>query len=190
MITRTTPLFDVNGHKTTIATVAGAASYSGAALNGADVANNIGAAAHGFGFLPSATLAANASSYVDQSTITWTGTYHGVATTRTGTIVGTDGGTTVTADGPLDTVTQIDIEAQADTNGAFEFGWVGAYPPKRPGTDRTWHIRRVVGNAAGNIVVGYGSHDDTLVSGANQAHDVTPLHVVSTTCSSVTIYYE
>jgi len=188
-----TALVDPDGHKTTVPTVAAAVSYTGAALNGADTPNDIGVAGHGFAFYPTATLASQAGAYVNGSTITWTGTYRGEVVTRTGTIVGTDGNITVTANGLLDTVTQIDIGAQANTNGAFTFGWTGMYLGSTGVGRNQWHIRRIVVNGtAGNLVVDYLSHQDTLVSAVNQAHDMDPLGIVAagTTATTLSVYYE
>lgn len=162
-------LADPNAIKTSIATAATAQSYSGAALNGASVTDDVAAPDHGFAAYPTAALSNNAGSYVDGSEITWTGTYQGEAVTRTGTIEGTDGGITVTGDGPLDTCDGVDVEAQANTGGALEFGWVDVVTTTQAGEPSRKRQFAVIAGTAGNVHVEHadGSSDIApLVAGA------------------------
>ena len=158
-------LLDADGIKTTIATVASDVTYTGADLNGAYA--NPGPAIPAPGGhddvpqYPLAVASSNAGSYTAGSEITFVGTYGGATVTRTATVVGTDGGATFIADGPLDTVVSITVEAQANTGGAWTFGFtdVGAWseggflnPP-----------RALMAGDAGNICTqdSHGHEDET-----------------------------
>ena len=120
----TAEIADPDAIKTSIATVAAAVSYTGVALNGADA--NPGPAtptpSHTDNVVtdvpqyPTATASSSAGSYVDGSEVVFTGTYGGAAKSRTATVVGTDGNATFVADGPLDTVSTVAVDAQADTD--------------------------------------------------------------------------
>ena len=119
---------DPDAIKTSIATVAGAASYSGAALNGV-----IGATAFDPPRCATATLSANAGSYTNGSTITFTGELDGAVVTDVLTISGTGGGVMLTGDAYFDKITQIDIQAQANTSGSFTFGLYSQAEPTASG---------------------------------------------------------
>lgn len=107
-----------NSIKTSIATVAGPASYSGAGLNGA-----IGAAAMELPRTVSVTTSAHAASYVAGSTITFTGTdKDGNVLIEALALVATGGGETIVGVKGFMQITQIDVQAQADTLGTFTFG--------------------------------------------------------------------
>jgi hypothetical protein len=126
-LTRSTVL-DADAIKTSVATSDAVASYSGTDLDGADVgADNIARptpSGHtGVAQYPIAASAAHTGSYVVASAITFTGTYGGVSAVRTATVGSADGNETLIADGPLDTVSQIDVAAQADALGAWTFGF-------------------------------------------------------------------
>lgn len=191
-------LADPDAIKTAVASSTDAVSYSGADLNG--LGGNPGPAGtvHGFAAYPTATLATAAGAYTAASTITWTGTYRGKTVTRTGTIVGTGGNETVTGDGPLETCTQVDVAAQADTDGSFTFGWADALPgslatPKLTGSDgqdglRTW--TKIVATSAGNARVRYaGGREDTVPLIAGQALDVPVERLyASSTTANVTVH--
>lgn len=120
-------ILDANAIKTTIATVAADTTYSGAALNGADVISNVAyPTPDGHTDVPQypcAVAAANPGSYVDASTVQFTGKHGGEDVVRTATVVGTGGGATFIADGPVDSVSSILVEAQANTGGSWEFGF-------------------------------------------------------------------
>lgn len=191
-------LLDADGFKTTIATEASIQTYTGGAINGAAAAAG---PAHGFAYIPSATASSSADSYVAGSTIQFVGTYRGLAVTRTATVVGTDGNTTFLADGPLEgPVTSIIVGAQADTSGAWLFGWTDALPASRPGPTTRAHNENVMRNwlklvatSAANVHVGYGNMgavEDTvpLVVGQELEAPVTRLYGDST--AGVTIYTE
>lgn len=110
---------------TSIATAASAVSFSGVGLNGAVGAGSIKEAANVDGACcrVSATASSNAGSYVDGSTITVTGTNEaGDQISDTITVVGTDGGATWETSKGFATVTQIDVDAQANTGGSWTFG--------------------------------------------------------------------
>lgn len=185
----TEALFDVDAVKTSVATVADAVSYSGAGLNGASVSDGVASpllGGHtGFASYPSCSRADNASSYVNESTATLTGTYRGQAVTRTITFSGTDGDDKTLADGPMDTITQIDIEAQADTGGAFEFGWSGLVAPQQLNKGVRWLL---VANETGAFIVEYGGGlQDTVTLQAGAELKSTP-HRILETSGNFTLY--
>lgn len=199
-------LKDDDGIKTTIATAATAQSYSGAALNGTTVAANVAyprpaatdwddaTGRQGVVSWPSATASSNAGSYVDASTVTFTGTYNGEAVTRTATVSGTDGGATYVADGPMDTVTQIDVEPQVNTGGAWTFGWSGLGPEKRQtdgagtGSYRLW---TVLAREDGNLhTADFRGEDDTTPLLDGNAHFAHVTRIYADTAIQITIYEE
>ncbi len=111
-------LFDSDAIKTSIASDTNPASYSGGDLDGL-----VGETAMSPLRRLTATLAMNAGSYIDSSEITFTGLDQNLdPLVEVVTIVGTDGGQTLITTGLFSSVDTIDVEAQADTDGAFEFG--------------------------------------------------------------------
>jgi hypothetical protein len=123
-------LLDADAIKKAIATSAAAAgvTYSGADLDGDDVGTDDIArptpGGHtGVPQYPIAVASSNAGSYVNGSTIVFSGTYGGAAATSTATVVGTDGNATFKGDKPLDTVSSIHVAAQANTSGEWTFGF-------------------------------------------------------------------
>lgn len=166
-LTRSSVL-DATAIKTSIATAATAQSYTGAALNGSDVGSDHIARPAPSGHehvaqYPIAVASNSAGSYVADSLITFTGTYGGVAVVRTATVVGTDGNATFIANGPLDTCSQIDVAAQADTSGAFTFGWDDI---ACPGPDSiVTPFRQLVATSTGAVRITCGDgHPDTIGS--------------------------
>lgn len=122
---------DDNGIKTSIATAATIQTY--VTFNGTSTLGKAVTGTHdSFASWPTVKNSSATASYVNASTIVFTGTYGGVVTTRTATLTSADGGATVLADGPLDhgSITKIVVAAQVDTAGAFEFGWTGVAPKK------------------------------------------------------------
>lgn len=134
----TGPIAVANSIKTSVATVASPATYITTALNGA-----IGTAVMAMPRTIRVTLSSAVGSYVNASTIVITGKLTGVTKTETLTIVGADGGTTLTTTGFFDQVTQIDVDAQVDTSGAFLFG---TYDARIPGGAK-WLRFATTGNA-------------------------------------------
>lgn len=152
-ITIATPQVLATAIKTSIATVAGVATYSGAGLNG-----SIGAGTMYAPRIISASLAAHAASYTAGSVITVTGTDPSDAVqTDTMTIVGTDGSESLFTTKFFKTVTSIAIAAQADTAGAFTFGVQDSFVPGQP-----IQLRVAVG---GSVKLGYGDgSSDTITA--------------------------
>jgi hypothetical protein len=111
---------DVDAIKTSIATSTSTAQYTGAALNGA-----LGASAIRFPQCVSVTTSSSVGSYNTSDPIVFTGTdKDGGTITASLTLTQADGNETI-VDSALQgfaSVTQIDVPAQVDTNGAFEFG--------------------------------------------------------------------
>jgi hypothetical protein len=190
---------DADAIKTTIATSASAASYSGADLDGADAnpgpayptPTNTGQVVTDVPQYPTATAASHASSYVDGSEITFTGTYGGEATTRTATVVGTDGNATFVADGPLDMCSQIDVDAQADALGAWTFGWTDVGSWKETG-GAIAPPRAVRGSGADGVIkVGDADgHTDLtpFIDGETQYIEPHRIYASGTTVTYITLY--
>ena len=184
----------LNGIKTTIATAASVATYTGAALNGAST-TPLPDSKTGFAQWPAATATSSAGSYVDASTVVFTGTYHGVAVTRTATVVGTGGNATFIADGPVDgAITSIVVGAQVNTSGAWTFGFVDLECPVRSiGDDKFRRLpwQRVRGSTAANIgfVRNSGVADYVpCIAGEQHPMEITRLKTSTTTVTLVTLY--
>ncbi len=94
--------------------------------------------------------------------------------TRTATVSGTGGGATFIADGPLETCTQIDVAAQADTDGSWTFGWSGVGPwTDGSGADGPNRLRRWIVKATdtNNIHIANAQGDqDTAPMQAGDHH--------------------
>ena len=193
----TAEIADPDAIKTSIATVAAAVSYTGVALNGADA--NPGPAtptpSHTDNVVtdvpqyPTATASSSAGSYVDGSEVVFTGTYGGAAKSRTATVVGTDGNATFVADGPLDTVSTVAVDAQADTNGAWTFGFtdIGAW---RGGSGQE-PARLVRAHAAGVIKIGDADgHVDLTPFAESESQPIAPhrIYATGTTVTTFTLY--
>lgn len=164
--------------KTSIATVAGPATYNGGALNGA-----IGAATMAMPRRITATLAANGGSYVNGSTITITGKDpFGAAQTDVLTIAGTGGGITLTSTKFFTAVTQLDIQTQTNTGGAFTFGT----------SDGQAGGRQLRVGTAGDVAVQYGDNSTDVIPNV-QAGEQIPAVVsiilgTGTTAADITVY--
>ncbi len=169
--------------KTSIATVAGAASYTTSGLNG-----SIGTAQMAAGRRITATLSTHASSYTAGSTITITGLDVNLnAQTDVLTIVGTGGGVTITSTKFFRKVNTLDITAQFDTGGAFTFGVSDA---QIPGT-----VVQLRVGTTGNINLGYadGSSDCIQKVQAGEALPCRPNIIfgdTTTTVQDITAYVE
>lgn len=182
--------------KTSIATSASGAIYSGAALNGGDVTAGVASPTPsgltGVAQYPIAVATSKAGSYVANSTIVFDGTYNGKAATSTATVVGTGGGATFVGDKPLDTVTGITVAAQADTAGAWTFGFNDIACKTRGDNIEPFRVLRPT--SSGNLVVTCGSgHDATiplLAGDADEVLDVTRLKFsdAATTITTIKVY--
>ncbi len=189
----TANLIDIDSIKTAIATVAAITTYTGAQLNGADVGGDFIARptpdGHtGCAQYPIVTGAANAGSYVNLSTVVFTGTYGGVPATSTATVVGTDGGTFI-ADNPLDTVSSVTIGAQVNAGGSWQLGFTDLACRNLYGNAHPFRALRV--NAAGNVDVVYdGGFGDLIPFLAGEIQHIEPFRVrqATTTAASFTIY--
>lgn len=173
-----TTLLDADGIKTSIATAASIQTYSGAAINGAYATAGVATPAPNshtdVDQYPVATASSSAGSYTNASTIQFAGTYNGVAVTRTATVVGTDGNASFIADGPMRTVTSIVVAAQANTSGAWTFGFTDLYMPIINGEKIPFSFLRATG--AGNIRVQHiGGYLETMAFAA--AEQAEPLRV-------------
>jgi hypothetical protein len=189
-----------NAIKTSVATVAAAVTYSGAALNGADVDGSYVARPTPSGLsnvaqYPTATASSNAGSYVNGSHVMFTGTYgdgYGSNVTRTATVSGTGGNATFIADGPLDTLTSITVDAQTNTGGAWVFGWNDIACPRRGGCLEPY--RTIRPTSAGNCLVTCASGDDALLpltlGGSDEIVNVNRIKFsdATTTITTVNVY--
>lgn len=182
-------ILDADAIKTSIATVAAAVTYSGADLNGAAVDASHIAYPNPDGHTdvpqyPIAVASSSAGSYVDGSLITFTGTYGGEAATSVATVVGTDGNATFKGASPLDSVSSVSAEAQANTSGAFTFGFddIGAWRE-----NGEIHAAREIigGSTAGNIsVLDEDGHADVFGIVESQAVPLEIHHLVRATTTA------
>lgn len=187
-------LVDADGHVTSIATKTTADNLTGAELTGAVVTANVGLGPKtGMSFWPTATLSSTVGAFVAASVITWTGTYNGAAITRTATIASADGNATLFASGPMDSVTSIDIAAQADTDGTFTFGFSGVSPGLNAvGAYKPWKVVSYADAANADtaaLVVGYsdGSIDTVELPKGGELF-ASPVRIYGTTTAPITIY--
>jgi hypothetical protein len=190
-------LADPDGFVESIATVTTADVLTGAELDGVLVdANNVGQPpAPGIAFWPTVTSDASAGAFVAGSDIVFTGTYNGATVTRTATLTAVNGDETVFADGPLETLTQIDIEAQADTDGAFTFGFSGISPRRLPGEAvayKKWLVKSYADAAnadTANVHVGYPDGTTDTVELAKGAQlEAAPSRIYGDTTAPITVY--
>lgn len=137
------------------------------------------------------TLASHAGSYVDQSTIVITGTKSdGSSYSETLTIVGTDGGTTLTTTVAFATVSSIVIAAQADALGHIQVDGSDIQLPADPKQLR-------VGTAgSGALHVGYVAPDGSVIKNtfkncqAGERFDITPRWVyIDSTVQDIDIFF-
>ena len=180
------------GIKTSIATATTAATYTTSALNGSLVTSNIATAKPstfaGLAQYPTVTATNSVGSYTLNSTVVFVGTYGGTAYRRTATITSTAGNGTFAADGPLDAVTSIEVAAQANTSGAFTFGFGNVAP--RAINGKVQPIKRIRAVAAGTIIVMDGSAvSQTLTFTLGQDDWISPQQILATgTATSFTVY--
>ncbi len=176
--------------KTSVATAAAGAIYSGAALNGGDVIDNIAyptpSGLTGVAQYPIAVAASNAGSYVNGSTIVFSGTYGGVAATSTATVVGTDGNATFVGNNPLDTVSSITVAAQVNTSGAWTFGFNDVACKTRNGNVEPFRMLRPT--STGNVVITCGSgHDATVPVVAGDPDELVDILRIKFSSGSTTV---
>jgi|GEM_PF-3787946 len=152
---------DVDAIVTALAT-----STSAVELTGAELTGVLGGSAFTSADYVTATLSSTAGAFTDASTITVTGTYNGATVTDVLTISGTDGNATLWGDQLFDSVTQIDIEAQADTDGTISIG--RAYFPEL--CTRTNRIKGVLNAHFADTLA-----HNTAVSAAISTADATTL---------------
>lgn len=116
-----------NAIKLSVATVAGVATYTGGSLDGAIGTSSMVAAR-----TLSVTLAANAGSYVNGSTITVTGLdAFARVQSEVLSIIGIDGGIVIYGTKIFGKVNQIVIQAQTNVGGHFQFGVSDAFVAAR-----------------------------------------------------------
>lgn len=144
-------LSDVNGVKTSAATIASETTYLPAVMDGAGI--NTSGQLLKTARTVTATLSSAVGSY-STDPIVVTGVYGGATVTDTLTPSDADGGETLYGDQPFDTLVSIAIPAQVDTAGAFEFG-VGdicarkgdRFTAVKCDTDITLHVQYGEGSA-------------------------------------------
>jgi hypothetical protein len=161
---------DTTAIKTSIQTAVTAQTYSGAALNGSDVATGTATPAPSgltnVAQYPTVTCSNNAGVFTLNSAVTFTGTYGGKTVIRTATITSTAGNGTYVADGPVNTVTSVTVAAQATTGGTISLGWNDVACPERGSCQEPFRLLRPT--STGNCVVVCASQDAAtipLVSG-------------------------
>lgn len=187
-------LKDDDGFVLSVATTLGAVTFTGAALDGALVdGSDIGQPPRtGIAFWPSAT-ADNSPGAFALTDITFVGTYNGAVVSRVAAFTTADGSETVIADGPLETLTSIVVPAQADTDGAFTFGYSGIGPVLDANDlEKAW---TVVSNAdAANadtaaVHVAYANSEANTVELAKGAQLLAkPVRIYADSTAPITVY--
>jgi hypothetical protein len=179
--------------KTSIATSASGAIYAGAALNGATVTAGVSTPAPsglvGVAQYPIAVAASNAGSYVVNSTVIFSGTRDGKTATSTATVTSADGNLTYVGNNPLDTCTGITVGAQANTSGAWTFGYTDVACPRRGGCDEPFRMLRPT--STGNVVIVDGSGRSVTVpvvsGGPDELVDIYRVKFSSTSTTVTTL---
>lgn len=181
-------LSDVDGVKTTAATIASETTYLPAVMNGAGI--NTSGVLLKTARTVTVTLSSNSGSY-STSAIVITGKYGGETVTSSLTPSDADGGETLYGDQPFDTISSIVIPAQVNTGGAFEFGVGDICAPKgdrftalRCDTAITVHLQ--YGEGSANKVT------DSHAIGADSLDPIAPSRVLTgtgeTSGAAVTLY--
>jgi hypothetical protein len=185
-------LADADGFVESLATVTDPVTLEGEDLDGALVDDEIGMPPKpNIAFWPSVTADSSAGAFTPDVDIEFHGTYAGVAVTRVAQLTSADGDETIIADGPLETLTSIDIPAMADTDGALTFGFSGIGPKKDSlGNELSWVV--VSGAAAADtgttITVAYrNGEQDTVPFLAGTTLQAKPVRILSAT-DPITIY--
>jgi hypothetical protein len=182
-------LIDADAIKTSVATSTDAVAYTSGDFDGAAKTPEGFAGFADVGAIPCVSSSSAAGAYTPGSTVTFTGPWRGETVTRVATLAEEDGNETAYADGPLDGApTAIDVEAQADTDGAFTFGWGGVAPLYTSGTgahQRLWWVR--CGETAGDIHVRYSLGEDTIAATAGAEYTAAVAAVLGDTAVELTI---
>jgi hypothetical protein len=135
-------LKDDDGFVESVATVTDPATFTGSDLDGALVVDDVGMPPRtGIAFWPSVTSDSSAGAFAITEDFEFVGTYNGEEVTRLARLVEVDGGETIIADGPLETLTTINAPAMADTDGALTFGFSGIGPVlDANGNEKAWTV--------------------------------------------------
>jgi hypothetical protein len=188
-------LLDLDGFVTTLSTITSADVLTGAELNGALVVANVGLPPKpGIAFWPSVTSSSTTGAFVAGSDIVFTGTYNGQVVTRTSTLTAANGNETIIADGPLETLTRIDIEAQADTDGSFTFGFSGIGPVLLAGgtSYKKWLVKSYADASAADTAalhVAYADGTTDTVELAKGAQlEAAPVRIYGDSTGNYTVY--
>jgi len=190
-------LLDVDAFVDGVATKATADTLNGAELNGVAVNGTTHIGAHpttGIAFWPCVFTASQTAGYTAGSVITFTGTYGGAAVTRTVALTQANGNETLIANGPMETVSQIDIEAQPGTSGAFDFGYSGIGPVLLPGGTayKKWLVKSFADAANADtaaVHVGYpDGTTDTVELAKGAALEAAPSRIYGDTTAPITVY--
>lgn len=181
-------LLDADGIKLSIQTEATIQTYTGTDIDGAYGTAGVATPAPNghvdVDQYPVATASSKAGSYVNGSTIQFIGTYDGAAVTRTATVVGTAGNAEFIADGPMRTVTSIVVAAQADTAGAWTFGFTDLAMHRVNGVNYPFTFLRATG--AGNIRVQHiGDYLETMAFAAGESAEPINLKRIIQTLTTV-----
>jgi len=187
-------LADVDAYVDGVATDTSPAVLSGEDLDGTLVTDDIGQPPKaGIAFWPSVTSSSAAGAFTALSEIVFTGTYNGATVARTAVLTDGDGNETIIADGPLETLVSIAIEAQADTDGTFDFGFSGVGPKlDAVGSPKRWELVSNAAAAAADTatahVIYQDGTEDTVLLAKGAALKAAPVRVFADTAPAITIY--
>lgn len=188
-------LADVDAYVDGVATSTSADLIPGTEFNGTLVTDDVGQPPKaGIAFWPSVTSSSTTGAFTAGSDIVFTGTYNGAVVTRTATLTAANGNETIIADGPLETLTSIAIEAQADTDGTFDLGFSGIGPVLLAGgtSYKKWLVKSYADAANADtaaVVVGYqdGTTDTVELPKGGQL-EAAPVRIYATTTAPITVY--
>jgi hypothetical protein len=184
------------GIKTAIATSASAVTYSGAAINGTTAAAGIATPSPsgnaGVAQYPIAVASSSAGSYVNGSTIVFTGIRDNKTVYSTATVAGTGGNATFIGDTPLESCSSVAIAAQTDTSGQWTLGWNDVACPMRGGCNEPFRVLRPT--STGNVMIVTGPNQNRTVpvvsGGPDELVDILRVKFsnVATTVTTLNLY--
>lgn len=189
-------LADVDAFVKSIATVASPVTFDGDDLDGALVdEEGVGQPPKaGIAFWPSVTADSSVGAFTIDADIEFVGTYNGQVVTRLARLTSADGNETIIADGPLETLTAINVPAMADTDGALEFGFSGIGPVLLAGglKHKQWLVKSYADASAADTAAVHVAYqdgtEDTVELAKGSQLEAAPVRIFADTTAPVTIY--